>query len=48
MRQFVSSVEYEMGLSDDHWREYRDGNQEVKRGLTSLLRVGEGMVKRNL
>jgi len=48
MRQFVSSVEYEMGSSDDRWREYRDGNQELKRGLTSLLRVGEGMVKRNL
>lgn len=46
MRQSVSSVECEVGSSDDSWD--GDGNQEVKRGLTSLLRVGDGMVKRNV
>ena len=45
MRQSVSSVECEVGSSDDMgWR----WNQEVKRGLTSCLRVGDGMVKRNV
>ena len=45
MRQSVSSVECEVGSSDD---KDGDGNQEVKRGLTSRLRVGDGMVKRNV